>query len=400
MQRTASIVSGLLLLAVAVVQAAPQQTNADRIPRATDAPEPDATDAALEPWVTVQDDGTPSTVTPVLTTISGTPTVLSGAPHDVTATVFTYTSYGKVITSTGTTPPEPTATHDAAGSFALCNNEDGPLAPWCRPDGEDPLYVGTTYYFTWDPQYFNSSRNSTVQVVGNHINSTTGEVRTDSPAFMSSLTPAGFGYVSIAITDQQLLYQGSQNISCMLVAVVGGQRVQKQGPVITITKRPGPVADAKGKLPQGAALYIALPTVFGFIALCLIGTCLWNRHHRRIVIPSVMGRNYEVGKSKRSRFGLGRKRTKAAKASERIQLMEREIRAEGGEVYRDLPDPADRPRRDSDALGSLAGTPTEDRRMELGHPGGENARSRSRSPAPVTGNAFRDELQRQERERS
>lgn len=111
--------------------------------------QPRATDAALEPWVTVNDDGKPSTVTPVSTTISGTPTVLSGAPHDVTATVFTYTSYGKIVTSTGLTPPAPTATGTkSAGSFALCNNLDGDLAPWCRPDGDTPLYVGTTYYCT------------------------------------------------------------------------------------------------------------------------------------------------------------------------------------------------------------------------------------------------------------
>ncbi len=107
-----------------------------------------------------------------------------------------------------------------------------------------------------------------------------------------------------------------------------------------------------------------------------------------------MGRNYNVGKSGRSRFGLGR-RNKKAKANERIQLMEREIQAEGGDVYRDLPDPADRPRRDSDALGSLAGTPTEDRHMELGHPGTGAGRDQN----PATGNAFRDELRRQQNER-
>lgn len=108
-----------------------------------------------------------------------------------------------------------------------------------------------------------------------------------------------------------------------------------------------------------------------------------------------MGRNYKVGKSgrgMRARLGLGG-RDKKVRATERIQLMEREIHAEGGEVYRDLPDPADRPRRDSDALGSLAGTPTEDRRMDFG--GRENSNSNQ-----ATGNAFRDELKRQENARS
>jgi len=99
-----------------------------------------------------------------------------------------------------------------------------------------------------------------------------------------------------------------------------------------------------------------------------------------------MGRNYEVGKSGRSRLGF-KKRNKMD-PNKRIQLMEQEIEAEGGQAYHDLPDPANRPRRDSDALGSLAGTPTEDRRMDL-----DSGRT------PATGNAFRDELRRQAEER-
>ncbi|KAI0536802.1 hypothetical protein GGR58DRAFT_474208 [Xylaria digitata] len=350
--------------------------------------QPRTTDAALEPWVTVDAEGQASTVTPVLSTISGTPTVISGAPHDVTATVFTYTSYGKVVTSTGASP-DPTATSQSAGSFAVCSNLDGAMAPWCTPENNSTLYVGTTYYFTWDPKFF-TSLNSTVQLVGNYVNQTTGEIKTESPAFSSNYTRSGFGYAAIEITDKQLRYQGSQNISVSLIGVVDNERVQKQGPYIKITTRPGPVADAHHRAPVGKAVYIAIPTVFGFIIACVIGTCVWNKHQRRIRLPSVMGRNYDVGKTRkglRPRLGLG-KRNKATKANERIQLMEREIQAEGGELYRDLPDPADRPRRDSDALGSLAGTPTEDRRMEFG-----------RDHNPTTGNAFRDEIRRQDNER-
>ncbi|KAI8623208.1 hypothetical protein F5Y19DRAFT_481954 [Xylariaceae sp. FL1651] len=355
--------------------------------------QPRATDAALEPWVTVNEDGKPSTVTPVLTTISGTPTVISGAPHDITATVFTETNYGKVTTSTGSAPL-PTATDKSAGSFAVCQNEDGDLAPWCLPSAGTPLYPGTTYYFTWDPEYFKAP-NTTVRVVGNYVNKTTGETETDSYAFESPNTAAGWGFWTLQVSDSLLKYQGSQNITVMLLALVDGKKVVKQGPQILIATRPGPVADARGKLPQGAALYIALPTVLGFVIVCVAGTCIWNRKHRRIELGNVMSRKrrgYGIGKSGRSRLGLGKRN----KANERIQLMEREIAAEGGEVYHDLPDPSDRPRRDSDALGSLAGTPTEERRMDLGRPGIRDEHDRS----PATGNAFRDELKRQANEKS
>ncbi|KAI3319277.1 hypothetical protein HD806DRAFT_509542 [Xylariaceae sp. AK1471] len=384
MYRLASIAAASLLLASshAIPNPSPLQ--------------PRTTDAALEPWVTVNEDGKPSTITPVLSTVDGTPTVISGAPHDVTATVFTTTSYGKVITSTGSAPL-PTATGESAGSFAVCNNLDGDLAPWCLPKGDEPLYVGAKYYFTWDPEYFKAP-NATVHIVGNYINKTTGEVMQDNAFDSPPAIAAAEGFWLYTVQDSELRYQGSQNISVELFSVVDGKRVEKQGPQITITKRPGPKPDAKGKLPQGAALYIALPSVFGFIIVCVVGTCLWNRHHRRIRLGKVMGRNYDVSKTGRSRFGLKKrdKADKANKANERIQLMEREIEAEGGGVYRDLPDPANRPRRDSDALGSLAGTPTEDRHMDLSYPSTRDERDRS----PATGNAFRNELKRQADERS
>ncbi|KAI0975147.1 hypothetical protein F4678DRAFT_318762 [Xylaria arbuscula] len=361
----------------------------------TDAP--DATEtadtAALDPWVTVDDNGVASTVTPVLSTISGTPTVVSGAPHDVTATLYTYTSYAEIFTSTGP-PPEPTAAKDNAGSFGVCNNMDGDYAPFCRPEVNSTLYVGSTYYVTWDPNYFKGS-NSSVRIVGNYINKTTGDVMTESPTFTGNTTLSHFGFTTITITSGQLKYQGSQNVSLSMIAVVGDQMVNKQGPYFKITTVPGPVAEAHHGLPKSAAAYIAVPIIFGLIVAAAIGTCLYNRHQRRIQLPSVMGRNYPVGKTRRSvrsRLGLGG-RKKSAKANERIQLMEREVQAEGGDVYRDLPDPASRPRRDSDALGSLAGTPTEDRHMELGRPG-------AGAGPDATGNTFRDELKRQENERS
>ena len=144
MHKFTSLAAASLLLAAthALPNSSPHQ------PRATDAAEvTDAADTALEPWVTVDESGKPSTVTPVLSTISGTPTVISGAPHDVTATVYTYTSLGKVITSTGA-PPAPTAGSSKTGTFELCENKDGDYAPWCRPQFNSTLYVGTTYYCT------------------------------------------------------------------------------------------------------------------------------------------------------------------------------------------------------------------------------------------------------------
>jgi hypothetical protein len=187
-----------------------------------------------------------------------------------------------------------------------------------------------------------------------------------------------------------------------------------RGPVVLVAKPAGYVPEP-AKAPTGPALYIGLPTVLGFVAVVLIGTCWWNRKSRKIGIASVMGRRggYGVGKSRRQRMGLGGGKKK--KAEQGIRLMERDVAATGGEVYRDhdVAPPKqkprvnidtrlegnargesfdfDIPRRDSDALGSLAGSPTDERHTDgLGRPV---------QAKRGNGNAFRDELSRQERER-
>lgn len=168
------------------------------------------------------------------------------------------------------------------------------------------------------------------------------------------------------------------NITFRLAALPVGKSVQwVPGPTVLVTSSPTPVQEPS-KPPSGEALYIAIPTVLGFVALMVFGTCIWNRKARRIELGNIMGRGrggYGVGKSRRQRmFGKGARK-------DRILLTEQE----GGQVYRDepqqrggddddwkreVPGGADGlPRRDSDALGSLAGTPTQDRHFDFSSPG-------------------------------
>ncbi|KAH8655171.1 hypothetical protein BX600DRAFT_469227 [Xylariales sp. PMI_506] len=345
-----------------------------------------ATDS-LTPWVTVGDNGTAVTITPVLTTISGTTTILSAAPNDITGSVFTQTNLGRITTSTGTAPmPTATAT-DGAGSFPVCTNLDGTHAPWCTPSDGANLYPGTTYYFIWDASYF-SAPNMTVVVLGNYFNSTTGAII--SQAFASEKMPASWGFWAKAIDSSVMQGSSGVNISVQLAAlnVTSGQNSQiLQGPTILFTNKPT-AQPTRASLPEGAALYIGLPVILGFVIICLCGLCLWNRKHRRIELGNVMSRTrHGLGLGKLPRPGRSSRRDR--KAAERVQLMEREIAAEGGQVYQDDPfhSPIGIPRRDSDALGSLAGTPIEDRRMDFHRPSTRDDQDRS--------NVFRDELKRQ-----
>jgi hypothetical protein len=125
----------------------PQLAALDLARRANIEPRADPT----APWVTVGDEGKPvKTITPSMTTISGTPTLVSVAPHDITASVYTWTTWGSITTSTGR-PPNPTATSkDGEGVFSRCYNKDGDDAPFCSPYNASTLLTGNTYYSEWD----------------------------------------------------------------------------------------------------------------------------------------------------------------------------------------------------------------------------------------------------------
>lgn len=98
-------------------------------------------------WVTVDDEMQPATTyTPSYTTVDGTTSLIDAPPHDLTASVYTYTSWGKIHTSTGE-PPNPQATgKHGEGVFARCYNKDGDNAPFCSPYANSTLDVKNTYF--------------------------------------------------------------------------------------------------------------------------------------------------------------------------------------------------------------------------------------------------------------
>lgn len=264
---------------------------------------------------------------------------------------------------------------------------------------------------TWDPTFFKP--NTTVKITGSSFNTTTGEVL--DQAFEPAEIRAGWSFYAWTVDSSILKSKSASavNITFTIAALQPGEGAMKpyQGPRVLVTEHPT-YHKPPPEPPSKAALYIGLPTILGFVALLLIGTCLWNRHSRRIGVGNIMGRGrggYGVGKSRRQRV-FGRKNKDQA-----IRLMDQDVDrhddgpegAAASRQYRDAPGPEaggegagwrqevpgrhddfdfNIPRRDSDALGSLAGTPTEDRRMELGRGDGGN-------------NAFRDELRRQNQER-
>jgi hypothetical protein len=213
------------------------------------------------------------------------------------------------------------------------------------------------------------------------------------------------------------------------------------GPRVLVTTKPA-WSQPSTPAPSGKALYIGLPTVAAFVILMLVGTCIWNRKHRKIDLGELVSRTRRRGYTgRRTRAakmaGLGVGGNKGGANVPTIRLEEyHDVPDQGRREYRDnnhvdegfrfgdawspndgfksagsktearytdrdsddLP-PVDIPRRDSDALGSLAGTPTEERHMDFHRPGRGNKPANDGGNNDHSTNLFRDELERQHRER-
>ncbi|KFA67163.1 hypothetical protein S40285_05248 [Stachybotrys chlorohalonatus IBT 40285] len=370
---------------------------ASAIPAPTDAPEPptllrrdgELVDG-LSPWVSVNDEAQPvATYTPSMTTVSGTPSAVDGAPEQLTASVFTWTSYAKVTTSTGL-PPNPTAARRSGeGAFSRCRNMDGEFAPICRPSHNTTLLTGHTYYITWDPDYFNTTdipNNSTVEVAirldwFNHTDrnpSNWGWLHLDT----YNRVPAAWGFWTLDLTTSYLKDttpgHTMTNVSISLVSSISGSNEKNTTAALPVAfMQPGlpPVRHSPGASRE--SLIIGLPIGFGALVLVIGGLFLYNRRTRRIGLGNVMGRKRNGYDSSRTRRMFRRAHKDGA-----IQLTDRA--SPPIPEYHDNPSSVPRIRRDSD-LGSLAGSPVVGSFSQTGTLGGRNA--------------FRDEVDRQNEQR-
>ncbi|KLP02986.1 uncharacterized protein Y057_9789 [Fusarium fujikuroi] len=328
-------------------------------------------------WVTVDDEMQPATTyTPSYTTVDGTTSLIDAPPHDLTASVYTYTSWGKIHTSTGE-PPNPQATgKHGEGVFARCYNKDGDSAPFCSPYANSTLDVKNTYFVTWDPDYFNktkSSDNSTLLVTARlDLYNRTSEKWVKYKEFTDSAVPAAWGYWPFDVKQDYMKYS-PYNISITLYSNSNNslEKTKSSSLYLNLNDQNFPEKSHE-KLPEGQTLTIALPVVFGSLFLLVVGGFLWNRKTRRIGLGNISSRSRHgyTGRAKRRIFGA---------RDNGIQL-DTSVPPPG--EYRDAPQ---RARADSDGLGSLAGSPVDPTFPQQGTTGGRNA--------------FRDEVRRQEEER-
>ncbi|KJZ77480.1 hypothetical protein HIM_03204 [Hirsutella minnesotensis 3608] len=338
---------------------------------------------SLAPWVTLwpmSQSLSAKTMTPsVTTTAGGNTSIVDAAPYELTGSVFSWRSWGVVGTSTGL-PPNPTAANQATGEgfFSRCVNRDGAFAPFCRPLLNSTLIVGNTYYITWDPDYFNQTKfssNSTHEVAVrldrlDHERNKWIELNT------FDRVPAQDGYWPFKLGKEHLIGPEPHNVTISLVSSQDGSDQQNRTDAVPVVlERPDAHRKAATPAPKKEAILIGLPIALCGFALILVGLFVWHRKTRRIELGNIMSRTRRgyTGRRQRRMF-------RSASKDQGIQLDTSPVSPPPVD-YRDEPP---RPRRDSDGLGSLVNSPVS--------PNFNASRS-------GRGNAFRDEVDRQERER-
>lgn len=199
-------------------------------------------------------------------------------------------------------------------------------------------------------------------------------------------TPAAFGFFPWEAVDKYRQGRTYNNVTLTLYFGPRNLTEKYRGEhslPLALTKQ-DMFKPRKDKLPKGATLALALGISLGGLALIILAVCFWNRDARRIQLGNVMSRSrhgYNGREQRRGAFGRARK-------DNGIQLDNAIIHDEPLESpplrnnYRDAPDQG---RRDSDALGSLAGSPVRANFEPQGTTGGRNA--------------FREEMDRQHVER-
>jgi hypothetical protein len=293
---------------------------------------------APSPWVTVDASGEATTITPTVTTINGAATTLSPPPSALTQ-IGTYTlapTSAAVTTSTGLSPVATASSSNGEGAFLACTIYQGVDEPFCQPKSGSQLSPGITYYgelaaesdcnpqdhiseslslhisaVTWSDGYF-SNTSTSVQIQGTYHDES-GEGFT-SPRMLAS---QGFYIWNI---DSNFLTNRNTPLSSVNVSLAlayfedlyGNLVSEIQGPTVIVTSTPfqDPNGNTNDNKPNVVA--IAVPIVVIIVFLALAGLCVWSwRRHGTVPVLGALkrrstgggGQGYGVRQSRSQRVG-------------------------------------------------------------------------------------------------
>ncbi|KAI8170348.1 hypothetical protein K4K49_010145 [Colletotrichum sp. SAR 10_70] len=265
-----------------------------------------------------------------------------GATKTITPTV----NDGKTTSAFPGNTALPTAKAQGGGAFVLCNpaaGSGGLAQPFCAPAKDNQVEGGKTYFVTWDASLFPST-NTVVQVQGDY--GVTSTIKEPGHGFSSLEIPASAGFFEWAVLGYDMPAGEAMDVQLFLAipAANGSIVARNAGPKVrVISNNRTSINDPVRRKVN--VLGIVLPIVFGVLSLCGIGWFVWWYGRRKGMFAS-RSQGYGIGKSRGQR---------------------------------------------TDGLRLADGTFTSANR------GGVEMMPPPRPPPPSTGNAFRDELNRQER---
>lgn len=295
--------------------------------------------AAPSPWVTVDASGDATTITPTVTTINGAATTLSPPPESLTKT-GTYTlapASAAVTTSTGLPPVATASSSNGDGAFLACTTYQGADAPFCQPKSGSQLKPGNTYYgepspypfqilippkspdltmsslraVTWSETYFSNTSTSLEIQATYHDGSGKGFT---SPRMLASRGFYVWDIASDFLTNRDPAVS-SLNVSLSLAYfqdLYGNDVEEVPGPTVVVTSTPFEDSGGKGDDKPNVAA-IAVPIVVIIVFLALAGLCVWSwRRNGTVPVLGALkrrstggGEGYGIRQSRAQRVGGG-----------------------------------------------------------------------------------------------
>ncbi|KAG7138978.1 hypothetical protein HYQ45_004024 [Verticillium longisporum] len=208
------------------------------------------TNNALHPWVTVAPDGATRTVTPTI---------------DGEDTISTYNGPTAL----------PTAFSDGSGAFLVCDEASGSgglYFPFCASEKDKEVAAGSTYFITWDVEYFEDPGRGVV--VEGALTNHDGVI--EDQAFSSGPIVASEGFYAWTISETDPKSWKQMDVQLYLVYENGtSARNRISGPKLSITP---PKQKSSFQLS-----FVILPVSFILLALVVAAIFVTVRIRKRRV---------------------------------------------------------------------------------------------------------------------
>ncbi|KAL4953145.1 hypothetical protein BDW69DRAFT_166068 [Aspergillus filifer] len=238
------------------------------------------------------------TITAWLPNLAASAIVRRGTSFDFGTSLSNVSSSEHNATATPANPPN----RFSAGDFPVCTDLEGPFVPFCLPEDGADVQVDTTYYVTWNADFY--PLNATITIELRYLDSLEG-----SSAFTSEKTDNSYGYIPLHMSKEWL--QGKQNNTLTLYIIeldstLDRRASAREGP--TIRLHPKPVEHYKPSPPprfNKLALCIGLPVTLAVVIVVVVTLVFSMRKSRETIISSAFWnarRRYGGSKSRPQRL--------------------------------------------------------------------------------------------------